>query len=402
MLDFKVLDTLEKFVDEFRRCCHQYQRLSIAVAWCGNPVHTLPYEFLEDFNRNLSVTLGTSFYHTHPDAFEWFNKIGADVKVFKDDLGMFHPKVYLFREKNKFALFIGSSNLTYSGFYSNYEVNCFIEGNITSSNNNDILLLEKTLKNWHSKLFSFKPNKKWIVEYQKKYQLTKRKQRKYSIHAPHIKEDEEITTTSWLQKADWEVYIKKVSASLQQNANREQDCNGVLDASAKELPYPWTISNFNDIDKRRIIGGIEPYACLGHVAASGQFRRLLVNGKRKDYEPIVEAINVIMQFNSPIPWEIFKKYLDRLISLGPTMKVWGRVLCIVRPDLFCTVASNSFRTNLSKTIGVPKNRFDKPEGYIQLIKLIHSSPWFNSNLPKNKHQASIWKRRVAFLDGIFY
>ena len=165
---------------------------------------------------------------------------------------------------------------------------------------------------------------------------------------------------------------------------------------------PWTTQYFKDIEKRRIIGGMKQYGWLGHVAASGQFRSLLANGTPKQWTTIVEAVNAIAALNRPIPWSELTAQLDRLISLGPTMKVWGRLLCLVRPDLYCTVAAVSVRQNLSKTLEVPQNRFNEPEGYLQLIKLIHSSPWFNSTEPNSKEAAAIWKRRAAFLDAIFY
>jgi hypothetical protein len=189
---------------------------------------------------------------------------------------------------------------------------------------------------------------------------------------------------------------------LKQHERDGQGYHDVLDAAAQSLPIPWTTQYFKDIEKRRIIGGIKHYGWLGHVAASGQFRKLLANGTTKQWATIVEVINTIAALNRPIPWPKLTAQLDRLISLGPTMKVWGRLLCLVRPDLYCTVAAVSVRKNLSKTLEVPQNRFDDPEGYLQLVKLIHSSPWFNSTQPAGKEALEIWKRRAAFLDAIFY
>lgn len=188
---------------------------------------------------------------------------------------------------------------------------------------------------------------------------------------------------------------------MQQEQNG-QGYHDVLDAADRELPVPWTTEYFKDIEKRRILGGINQYGWLGHVAASWQFRSLLANGPTQQWTSIVKAINAIAQLNPPIPWSQLRSHLDRLISLGPTMKVWSRLLCIVRPDLYCTVAAISVRQNLSQTLNIPQSRFARSEGYIQLIRLIHSSPWFNSNEPSNKEQAALWKRRTAFLDAIFY
>jgi hypothetical protein len=144
-----------KFAAEFARCCKEYNDLKIAVAWCGNPNQILPYKLLDNFGGNVKAIVGIAFNHTHPDAIEWFLDIGADLRVFKDDAELFHPKIYLFRDKKRYALFVGSSNLTYGGFYANYETNCLIEGE-SSKTPTDISLLEKSIAKWHSQEFSFK------------------------------------------------------------------------------------------------------------------------------------------------------------------------------------------------------------------------------------------------------
>lgn len=398
-----VIESGNSFSIEFARCCREYRTLSIAVAWCGNPNQTLPYKLLEDFNGNVKAIVGIAFNHTHPDAIEWFIDIGADIRVFKDDANLFHPKVYLFRNQQRFALFIGSSNLTYGGFYTNYETNCLIEGITSTETDKDIASLEGTLAKWNTSTFSFKPTKRWLNGYRKRYKETSRKQRKQGVRTPPKAEDE-IPTLSWLRNADWNIYYKKVLDGLKQHEDNGQGYHDVLDAAAREVSTPWQASYFQDIRKRRIIGGFprNQYGWLGHVGASGQFRSLLANGTSEQWALIVKAVNTMARFTVPIPWSQLKTCLDSLIGLGPTMKVWSRIACIVRPDLYCTVAANSVRQNLSQTLDVPQSRFNGSEGYIQLIKLIHSSPWYNSEQPKNKKQFAVWKRRSAFLDAIFY
>jgi hypothetical protein len=53
---------------------------------------------------------------------------------------------------------------------------------------------------------------------------------------------------------------------------------------------------------------------------------------------VVDVINEIGGIDPPVDWDRLGKLLDRLISIGPSMKVWSRLLCLVRPDLYCTVA----------------------------------------------------------------
>jgi len=51
---------------------------------------------------------------------------------------------------------------------------------------------------------------------------------------------------------------------------------------------------------------------------------------------------------------------------------------------------------------LPQSRFESVDGYIQLLQLIHASPWCNSSKPIEKNEREIWQRRVAFMDAIFY
>jgi len=227
------------------------------------------------------------------------------------------------------------------------------------------------------------------------------KQKRNNIPAPH-KAEQDIPMASWLGRADWNVYYSKVLEGLDKHGRSFKGYHDVLDVAAQTMAIPWTTADFDDIEKRRIIGGMEPYGWRGHVAASGQVRRLLVNGPLEVWNIIVEQVNALASLNHPLPWSEFESHLKELTLLGPTMKVWSRVLCIVRPDIYCTVAAPSVRKNLSETLGMPQNRFISPQGYVQLIRLIHLSPWFNSSEPAEPSEAAIWRRRSAFLDAIFY
>jgi len=76
------------------------------------------------------------------------------------------------------------------------------------------------------------------------------------------------------------------------------------------------------------------------------------------------------------------------------------VLGTTRSILHCRFHSGA--SELAKTLGIPQNRFEHPDGYIQLLKLLHASPWFQSTKPMIKEELEIWRRRAAFMDAIFY
>lgn len=394
----RVLSRPLSFAEEFGRCCGQYDRLDLAVAWCGNPKRKLPYEHLNNFYGTIVATIGTSFNHTHPDAIEWLNSMKVDLRVFRDSRELFHPKVYLFTTKERYALFVGSSNLTYDGFYSNVEVNSLVEGEFAAGENADIRGLQKQLKDWHSDSCSFVPDATWLEKYRSDYDKTIAEQ---GLKAPPPHE-EERGMAGWLGDAEWSIYYEKVTASLKQRDVSLKHYHDVLDAAARLVPPPWTVSYFSDAEKRRVMGGIGQYAWLGHVAASGKFRGLIANGPVTDWETIARCINVASGLTSPLPWGTLEDSLGQLVNLGFTMRVWGRLLTIVRPDLYCTVASGPVRTVLSAAMGTPHSLLEKPEGYLRLLQLVHGSPWFNSKRPTGEDQRAVWDRRVAFMDAILY
>src|SRR5690348_14071455 len=124
----RVLVTSQSLLSDFQRCCKKYSSLHIAVAWCSDPKKAPVFKLLKRLRDNLKATVGVTFCHTHPDAIEWLRAIGADVRVFRGDGILFHPKVYMFGRGKRYAAFVGSSNLTYGGFHDNAEVNTLVEG----------------------------------------------------------------------------------------------------------------------------------------------------------------------------------------------------------------------------------------------------------------------------------
>src|SRR5437879_3974593 len=129
MLDIVILSSLSSFTQEFERCCRKYAKLHIATAWCGNPHqgYGLPFTHLERFKGKITATVGTAFHQTHPDGIDFLGA-RSDLRIFSDNAILFHPQVYLFSSARGLALFVGSSNFTFSGFYNNAEINVLIEG----------------------------------------------------------------------------------------------------------------------------------------------------------------------------------------------------------------------------------------------------------------------------------
>jgi hypothetical protein len=394
------------FEKKFHECCQTYDQLDMYVAWVGNPNRVIPFAYLDLVGR-VNAVVGVSFCQTHPDGLQFLLNLGVDLRIAKIGSGkkqiLFHPKVYLFSNKNSRAVFLGSSNFTLNGFHENCEANILIEG---SSSDPELAGFGMELRKWHGNDYSFEPGGDWLEKYSLLYEKRRQKLKAAGLDDEAQVEEQTGSAASWLAIASWEVYLKEVRKGLRVDADRHHEG---LDERVKlfnrfenELAVPWQTEYFADIEKRRLVGGMAPYGWLGHVAASGDFRRMLANGTRKEYRTIVSAINEIAAMSLPINWRRLTGLLKSLVLLGPSMKVWGRLLAIVRPDIFCTISAPHVRKNISIEIGQSERFLERVDGYIMLLQLLHSAPWFLCDPPIKKSELEIWKRRVAFLDVVFY
>lgn len=388
------------FAREFERCCSEYRSLSFATAWCGDPSRLLPFRLLEKLKGKITATIGVSFNETHPDAIQWLISAGTDLRIYRSESGIFHPKVYLFQNGQRYALFIGSSNFTHAGFYTNTELNILLEGEDVETSDTDIADLVASLAKWHSSECSFVPDKGWLARYRVSYLETRAAVKRDRI--PAHPDSDEIAPGNWLATAEWPEFYAEVVSRLRQEGRTVSGYHDVLEAAATKLPLPWTLGHFSDLERRRVIGGIGVYGWLGHVAASGHFRSLMARGPEARHRIVIWAVNEAASLSSPVDESRLKRVLAKLEQIGFSMKSWGRLLAITRPDLYCTISAPSVQETLSKTLGIPRRGLERADGYIQLLRLIHRAPWFCSQCPSDPAEAAVWKRRVAFIDPIYY
>src|SRR3989442_8914037 len=166
---------------EFERCCQEYSSLHIAVAWCGDPKLELPHNHVKRFGKSLVATVGIASHYTHPDAIDQLLQSGADVRIASDEV-LFHPKLYLFTNGTRCALFVGSSNFSFKGFCENTEVNALIEGDYAKRKDDDVWNLIVWLKELH--LRSDKPTPEWLQGYRQEDRLAMRRARRAPVPIP--------------------------------------------------------------------------------------------------------------------------------------------------------------------------------------------------------------------------
>lgn len=124
-------------------------------------------ELLKAKNKGKSIKILTSDYMniTEPNALYRLLDISG-VKIFNNISNKsFHPKTYIFKNKNNIEVYIGSSNISYSALISGVEWNYHFVGDLKNQDVNEILLEFEELYEKNS----FDLSLEWLRNYEKSY-----------------------------------------------------------------------------------------------------------------------------------------------------------------------------------------------------------------------------------------
>lgn len=125
--------------------------------------------------------LGLDFRTTEPKVLRILNamaKNGLNIKLFCfsdpsiNDIPVYHPKIYLIRERDISIISIGSSNLTSGGLRDNVEVNAVIKAQSREEVVSDIYGIYNKLKFQKGR---FEPDPAYIDEYEETYNTIRKK-----------------------------------------------------------------------------------------------------------------------------------------------------------------------------------------------------------------------------------
>lgn len=116
--------------------------------------------------KNIKILTSDYMKVTEPNALYRLLDIPG-VKIFNNPSNKsFHPKTYIFKNKNKIEIYIGSSNISYSALISGVEWNYYFSGDSNEENINDILLEFDELY----EKSSFNLTLDWLRAYEKSYE----------------------------------------------------------------------------------------------------------------------------------------------------------------------------------------------------------------------------------------
>ncbi len=382
-----------KLINLFDQC----KKVYFSVAWA-----TENHEFfnrLKSHPKRIALgVVGLDFYQTSPNFIRQFANHSNITFVSPNSKGVFHPKTYVFELKDRYALIVGSANMTTGGLTKNQEI-CVVwytdKDDLTSQS------LIDTLQSF-TKLKSQKIDDAWLTLYTEQVKAHERARKK--IAGSKKANEVEAILPDLNINIDWSAFSKKVKEDKYTNSFKERI--ELLDRCQSLL----TRNSLKDMDyaDRRLIAGLKDKKSefdsgwFGSLEPNGVVKQIIkdhsdIFSNALDQIPLSTAITRIDFDNFCRIFE--KEFSAQAFEREPSIISLSRFLCMKRPDFFSSINKKNF-SQLSAALGFKKRLTS--ESYWELIQLIHQQPWYKTKVKKEDPDYSLWKYRAAMLDAIYY
>ena len=398
MMHIEFISDSENLCEQFTKLCEQYECFEWAVAWASDPEQdefSLGSTLLQYRKKIKRLVVGCHFYQTSPEFIKIFIN-SKQVKFLTQTDGTFHPKVYLFYNKDgKWAAIVGSSNFTRAGFSQNSEANILLTGNKDNHVRDAISsYISKQWKNADS--FNEKDLKKYKDAYEKKKpireKLSRGKTKPVVIRKTKNWAIEKIQKTTPWDK--YEKELKEVKKRFESGIKQLKEAHRLFSKcqfnklTDDERKYLAGTIGKNKRDNIRESDKIDWYM-FGTLVGARKMKKHINNNNKK----INDALEAI-PLKGDITEAMYRKYLNKLRSIegldvGPA--VCSRLLTMKRPDFFMSLNSQSMPV-VSKKYGIPKSKLTA-DTYWDLIMKIHEDEWYLH--PKNTEAKPY---RMALMD----
>ncbi len=379
----KLLKTSEEIGEAISRCIEEYSNISFAVAWIKN--NEIYQKLLKNKDKIQFSTVGIDFAGTDVNVLKDFQNSNK-VKIYKGEF-TFHPKIYVFYNRTKYKAIVGSANLTNGGMVHNNECAVLFTENDKGISLKDILgqlniyfnqakIITEDIINEYSKEYKYiQDNNESIV---KRLESTKQK----INEAPFI-------------NLKWEEVSKNIKSSKYLNIRIEvleeiQDIFRNLEKNNKSLFY---LMKNDEENFKKVIGRLGDYRAFGGL--------FTYDMKRPDDKKLSKYLSKIKlgPINQADIFNQLKEYLQIMNEKNVKIGIATRLLAVKRPDLFLCVNDGN-QNSIKELFGFKISGIDE---YIQLLKIIYNTDYFNHKLTKDEKQdealVTISKYRVALLDS---
>lgn len=388
------LNTSKEFQREFARLMKTYKNYYWMVAWGGDP-----FSVTEVLHRNSAkikeLVVGLHFYQTHPDFIERFidNKC---VKFVKNTSGIFHPKVYLFKNNEReWEAIVGSANFTRNAFELNSESSVLITSE--ECDEETLMKIQRAINNaWKEGEYY---NRQELIKYREQWQIRKSKLNSLKKYGTNTNN----STTDNVPAIDkpWSRYINQIINSGSRNIDERLE---ILDFAQDCFEQYITFQEIPPDERAKIAG----FRWAGDL----DFRYFGTMGHATDFKHAVSQNDVgvsnaldVIPFRGEVTEEHFFEFANifqRTLNGGNKYISACRLLTMKRPDIFFGITSANNR-RLAVDFGIASITTMTIERYwYEVIEPMRASQWYQNPRPRNQRESRIANYRAAFMDVIYY
>ena len=391
-------------LQRFAELASQAERIDVAVAW-ARPCEAK--EALAASGADIRIAVGISNNLTDPTTLRSLNTF-AELRIVPNKTrGIFHPKYYCFHGE-KTIYWIGSANLTRSGFDDNVEL----------IHEFDVHLEDR---NWFERLWAgLEPDPmEAILEYEQKYTPPKRTPRPPPGSKPERPSLADIET--------WDQFVEGLLAYDAYYRYHYHEYGWDVLGETHSLLH--TITNGREavrLNDLRELTQRECYILRGRDSEEGHWALLgsVLMGAESVFNPanmpgvgpvrmqIREQVDQVLSAGPGEIAEVAHNAMEAIRDLRPVENSPKRIghaaathwLTLARPDCLVSVNRASAR-ELGKASGLPQDSSKLADRYSDLLNWLYEKPWFNEfsgRQPDDSQVRDIWNCRVALVDAFVY
>ncbi|MFM0300246.1 phospholipase D family protein [Paraburkholderia sediminicola] len=387
-----------------RTLIDNHEELFWAVAW--GSMSPLAKHLLANASKVRRFAIGTHFHQTDPDLLDALRDVAGARVVPNSSAGTFHPKIYLFRTANKFALVLGSPNFTRAGFGINHEAALFVEGDTSDTLYRDVFLAVESA--WAE---ANSIGDDFLRAYRLKHQATRAARADLEADLP-IKMPTGDSDYRNLLGDGWSEFIGRVKL------DPHHDIKGrvaIIDCARVWFSQVPRFADMTEGQRKAIAGtylrnerrpsGVPAdldWGWFGSMVGAGVFKGMV----KSQPEGLSAALEFIPRTGS-VGERDFERFKVRFLKSfedaqrGGGLATASRLLALKRPDYFVCVDSAN-KNKLSDAIGVKKVHLTIDTYWTHVIRPLLCSPWWNAQRPADDLEGRIWDSRMAFIDAFCY
>lgn len=393
-------------IDRLNLRIQRAQKIDIAVAWASE---CNALDALKSFadGRLLRAIVGIAGNATHPNALRTLQKC-ARLRIHSSMDRLFHPKLYIFHERDTRYCWVGSANLTRGGFEQNSEIVIEYEDVGGAS--------IKWFENCWDSLGDEEFSGQLLDEYERDWEPPPGLPNILRASKRSLDPDQEGAFGEYV--SDWNSFVAQLTeADLYWGArwNRESPITGELDSWLETITLghrvavrkDWTTLSRED---RYLLLGRGRYGALGSMGGAGIANNIFREDSRtnlKIRQDIRNALQPCIAANDDQFSGAACDFIEQVSSIeGFAGGLATRFLALARPDRAISVNKGS-SSRLAALSGLPRTSLAKaPQGrgrsYLELLRWFEQQAWYSRPEPDNPRERLYASVRAALFDALVY